>query len=97
MSKRAILLSESGFFDWVRFSPDRLRNPAVIAGVVLMIVGLIVALAGKSIADIVVKDAKDDTRAAADERERKVANLRVWLSALGAVVAVGGALLAVLI
>lgn len=78
--------------------PERLRNPWVITGVVLMIVGVICALASKTIAEAAVKEVPDQEPCRAEKeilRDKKVWKIRIASTAIGAVVAIAGALTAI--
>lgn len=78
--------------------PERLRNPWVITGVVLMIVGVICALASKTIAEAAVKEVPEEPCRAEKEilRDKKVWKIRIASTVIGAVVAIAGALTAIL-
>jgi len=45
------ILSDDAF-SWLEFHPERLQDPAVIIGIVLMVLGLILSLFAKVIASI---------------------------------------------
>ena len=38
-----------GLFDWVQFSTDRIKNPLVITGLVIIVLGIISAIVAKPV------------------------------------------------
>ncbi len=42
-------------FDWIQFNPERLLQPAVIVGLVIILVGAVLAIFSKAISDKICK------------------------------------------